>query len=116
MVTSFWSGPVTGTGDGLADAGSDTEGEAGEAEEEGGGAEGEGEADADGGSETVTEATASSVGSAAFPSSPDEQPASASAAAVHTITELRMSILPSLPVVCLCVMSLRVMFMNMRPS
>ncbi|MEU5764809.1 hypothetical protein ABZ782_02660 [Streptomyces asoensis] len=94
MVTSFWSGPVTGTGDGLPAAGSEAEGEAGVVGGDGAAeaeAVGEGGADDADPSDTLTVTLDSSDGSAAFPSSPAEQPARASAAAVHTITELRVS-------------------------
>ncbi|MFE1923822.1 hypothetical protein ACFW91_14785 [Streptomyces asoensis] len=104
MITSFCSGPVTGTGDGLpaADPGAETEPEE-ETGAEDAAAEtvGEGGADAVGPSDTLTVTTDSSGGSAAFPSSPAEQPARASAAAVHTITELRVSTSSSLKVVSL---------------
>ncbi|MGW1780708.1 hypothetical protein ACWCQQ_16420 [Streptomyces sp. NPDC002143] len=83
---------MTGTGDGLADAG--TDGVA-----EGDGAVG-GDAEADGegvvepaGDEgdAVTVARAVSVGFVVSPSSPGEQPTRASTPAAHTIAELRAS-------------------------
>ncbi|MGW2914038.1 hypothetical protein ACWC9X_26715 [Streptomyces asoensis] len=105
MITSFCSGPVTGTGDGLpaADPGAEAEPEEETGAEGDAAAEtvGEGGADAVGPSDTLTVTTDSSGGSAAFPSSPAEQPARASAAAVHTITELRVSTSSSLKVVSL---------------
>ncbi|MFI1032611.1 hypothetical protein [Streptomyces sp. NPDC020951] len=83
---------MTGTGDGLADAGTD-----GEAERDG---EAGGVADADGegvggfaGDEgdAVAVARAVSVGFVVSPPSPGEQPTRASTPAAHTIAELRAS-------------------------
>ncbi|MCX5264503.1 hypothetical protein [Streptomyces sp. NBC_00199] len=96
MTTSFWSGPVTGTGEGRADAESVAEGEG---EADGAGADGEGGADDEAG-EAVAGTDAVCAGSALRPSSPGEQPTRISTPAAHIIAALRASTLhPRVPTV-----------------